>query len=110
MKTTAVAILALAASSSAFAPVSQNSIPPSTQLNAESRREALGVIGAAFGGLVLPGIAGASNPALETFKGGKKTKGAFIPGKVCVLRIFVSDGDTTSNLTTAVLCLYSSYS
>ncbi len=26
-------------------------------------------------------LVAASNPALETFKGGKKTKGAYIPGK-----------------------------
>lgn len=84
MKTTAFALLALSASSNAFAPASQGSIQSSrTQLHAESRRDALGAIGAALGGLALPGVSNAlTNPALETFKGGKKTKGAFIPGKV----------------------------
>lgn len=86
MKTTAVVLLALTASStSAFAPASQNSLRSSTKLHAEggSRREALGAIGAALGGLALPGVSNAlTNPALQTFKGGKMTKGAFIPGKV----------------------------
>jgi hypothetical protein len=86
MKATALALLALTASSSAFAPASQKSVQTPTQpaapVNTESRREALGFIGAAIGGLVLPGVSNASNPALQTFKGGKKTKGAFIPGKV----------------------------
>ena len=86
MKATAFALLALTASSSAFTPASQKSVPTATQPAApvptEGRREALGFIGAAIGGLVLPGVSNAVNPALETFKGRKRTKGAFIPGKV----------------------------
>ena len=87
MKATAFALLALTASASAFTPASQKSVPTATQpaapVHTEGRREALGFIGAAIGGLVLPGVSNAGiNPALQTFKGGKKTKGAFIPGKV----------------------------
>mmetsp|Transcript_46387 Transcript_46387/g.129326 ORF Transcript_46387/g.129326 Transcript_46387/m.129326 type:complete len:162 (-) Transcript_46387:157-642(-) len=82
MKTSAFGLLALAASASAFAPaVIKTAAPSNTQLNAESRREALAAIGLALGGLVMPGVGNAMNPALETFKGGKKTKGQFIPGK-----------------------------
>ena len=81
MKTSALALLALTSSASAFVPASAPAAS-TTQLNAESRREALGAMGLALGGLLLsPESSSASNPALQTFKGGKKTKGAFIPGK-----------------------------
>jgi hypothetical protein len=91
-RSSAIVLLALAAAqgSAAFCPVSQiTGIESCTQLNAEnSRRNALGQMGIALGGLFIGGFAapeessaGLANPALQTFKGGKKTKGAFIPGK-----------------------------
>ena len=57
----------------------------STELSL-SRREALNsVVGIALGGILAGGFPepslAAANPALQTFKGGKKTKGSFIPGK-----------------------------
>ncbi len=75
--------LLLSASSLAFVP-QQGRLHQTTDLAALNRRDALGfafsaMIGAAS---TLPTEAEAvSNPALETFKGGKKTKGAYIPGK-----------------------------
>jgi hypothetical protein len=86
------ALLALAAvqNASAFSPASHKhaAITTTTQLNAESRREALGGMGIALAGLFAgsfgapeESMAALQNPALQTFKGGKKTKGAFIPGK-----------------------------
>jgi hypothetical protein len=88
IRASAVAFLALAAveNASAFSPASIKHAS-TTQLNAESRREALGSMGIALAGL-FAGSFGApeesvafNNPALETFKGGKRTKGQFIPGK-----------------------------
>ena len=66
-------LLALVAPAVAFVPsISRSS---SIQLDAMSRRDAMGL---AFAGLVagvaLPQTASASNPALETFKGRKQTK------------------------------------
>jgi hypothetical protein len=84
MKTSTIALLALVSSASAFQSVAPKQAFSSTQLHAESRRAALGAIGIALGGLMFgaePSNAGLQNPALQTFKGGKKTKGAFIPGK-----------------------------
>jgi hypothetical protein len=84
MKTSALALLALVSSASAFQSVAPKQASSSTQLHAESRREALGAIGIALGGLMFgaePSNAGLDNPALQTFKGRKRTKGAFIPGK-----------------------------
>merc|ERR1712176_74200 len=56
-----------------------------TQLQAENvgRREAMGAFGAALGtALMFPQTSNAiQNPALQTFKGSKPTKGQFIPGK-----------------------------
>jgi hypothetical protein len=56
-----------------------------SELSAVNRRDVFGLI---FGGTavvvassIVPENAHAVNPALETFKGGKKTKGSFIPGK-----------------------------
>ena len=47
-----------------------------------SRRESLAGLGLAVGGLLFPDTSSAANnPALQTFKGRKGTKGAFIPGK-----------------------------
>ena len=66
-------------------------VPTTTELSAISnRREAFHLLfgGSAAAALVvtsgiisMPETANAVNPALETFKGGKKTKGSFIPGK-----------------------------
>ena len=65
-------------------------VPTTTELSAISnRREAFHLLfgGSAAAAIVTSGIismpetANAVNPALETFKGGKKTKGSFIPGK-----------------------------
>ena len=83
MKTHSLALLALVSSANAFSsPTPKTLGASSTQLNAESRREALGAIGVALGGLLVPEVSNAlDNPALETFKGRKHTKGAFIPGK-----------------------------
>ena len=81
MKTSILAVLAFSSSTCAFM---QNATPKpvTTELYAESRREALGSIGLALGGLMFPQVSlAASNPALQTFKGSKGTKGAFIPGK-----------------------------
>jgi hypothetical protein len=67
-------LFALAATTHAFVPSVMNN-NMNTELSALNRRDALGL---AFAGLVagvLPETASASNPALETFKGGKKTKG-----------------------------------
>mmetsp|Transcript_69180 Transcript_69180/g.200360 ORF Transcript_69180/g.200360 Transcript_69180/m.200360 type:complete len:203 (-) Transcript_69180:93-701(-) len=84
MKTSSFALCMtlLVSASDAFAPIASNKLS-STQLNAESRREALSAIGLALGGLVaLPGASNAvNNPALQTFKGRKPTKGQFTPGK-----------------------------
>lgn len=53
----------------AFAPIaSSRRVDMELELG---RRE---VFGAAVGLLILPNVASASNPALETFKGSKKTK------------------------------------
>jgi hypothetical protein len=75
-------LASLACSGEAFAPISQ-ARTSQTELGATlDRRNLLGAIGVAIGGaLVGTNPADASNPALETFKGGKKTKGSFIPGK-----------------------------
>ena len=82
MRTSALALLAFVASANAFSSPAPKQVSSSTQLYAESRRDALGAIGLALGGLMLPEASFAGeNPALETFKGRKKTKGAFIPGK-----------------------------
>jgi hypothetical protein len=89
-RSSVIVLVALAHGAAAFCPVSQiTGIESCTQLNAEnSRRNALGQMGIALGGLFVGGFAapeessaGLANPALQTFKGGKKTKGAFIPGK-----------------------------
>jgi hypothetical protein len=79
---TAFLVASLAYSGEAFAPISQ-ARTSQTELGATlDRRNLLGAIGVAMGGaLVGTNPADASNPALETFKGGKKTKGSFIPGK-----------------------------
>jgi hypothetical protein len=91
IRASVVTILALAAgeNASSFSPILVQHAS-STQLNADSRREALGSMGIALAGL-FAGSFGApeeslafNNPALETFKGGKKTKGQFIPGKVSI--------------------------
>ena len=86
MKTASFALLMtlLVSASDAFTPIASNHHKLSTtQLHAESRREALSAIGLALGGLMgLPEASNAlNNPALETFKGRKATKGQFIPGK-----------------------------
>ena len=67
----AVLVLSSLAIASAFAPTPQQA-RVSTQLAAD-RREIL-----ALGGILLAGL---KNPAAETFKGRKTTKGNFIPGK-----------------------------
>jgi hypothetical protein len=79
-----VAALVSLAPIAAFVPSSASSRATLLELNAASfnRRDAVGVALAglfSLAGNVLP--ADASNPALQTFKGGKKTKGSFIPGK-----------------------------
>jgi hypothetical protein len=92
IRVSVAALLALAAveNASAFSPVLVKHAS-TTQLNAESRREALGGMGFALAGLFAgsfgapeESIAGMDNPALQTFKGSKKTKGQFIPGKVSI--------------------------
>ena len=81
----AVVVLALSGAQ-AFAPASRVQ-SFNTELNAESRREALGNLGIALGGLLVGTLAAPeesmalTNPALQTFKGAKGTKGQFIPGK-----------------------------
>ena len=82
MKLHLSALLALTASASAFAPA-QMASSSTTELSAMSRRDAFGMaFSAAVGAAsLLPEEAQASNPALETFKGRKPTRGAFIPGK-----------------------------
>ena len=90
MRLTPIVFLAACSSVTGFAPAASSRVSISnTQLQAEqqnssSRREAMGTIGAAIGlgaGLLFPQVSNAvNNPALETFKGRKKTKGAFIPG------------------------------
>ena len=91
IRASVVALLALAAveNASAFSPASMKHAS-TTQLNADSRREALGSMGIALAGL-FAGSFGApeesmaiTNPALQTFKGAKGTKGQFIPGKVSI--------------------------
>lgn len=73
----------------AFTPISNQKIfktdtSSTTELSAIiHRRDAFNIL---FGGVIaatgiIPETANAVNPALETFKGGKKTKGSFIPGK-----------------------------
>lgn len=77
----------LASSTSAFAPTSlQTSFTSNTELSL-NRRDVLQNVGLIVGGVVagaaFPEESSAlSNPALETFKGRKPTKGAFIPGKL----------------------------
>ena len=84
MRLSAVVVLATCSSAAAFVPSAQQSVS-TTQLQAENvgRREALGAFGAALGtALLFPESSNAlENPALQTFKGRKPTKGAFIPGK-----------------------------
>jgi hypothetical protein len=78
----AAALLVCIPAATAFVPSSASSSRTlaSFELNAVNRRDAVGVALAGLFSLnVLP--ADATNPALETFKGGKKTKGSFIPGK-----------------------------
>jgi hypothetical protein len=77
-------IAALLASTTAFAPVSNTRFSTSaTELGAVSRRDALGL---AFSAVVAGAVSSASpanaasNPALQTFKGGK-TSASFYPGK-----------------------------
>lgn len=83
MKTSFAAILCLAVKTYAFTPVAKVHSPVTVQLEALNRRDAMGL---AFAGLIgaaatIPDEALAANPALETFKGRKPTKGSFIPGK-----------------------------
>jgi hypothetical protein len=85
VRISSVCVLALVASSvSAFAPASlKTSTTSSTELGL-NRRDVLNNVGLAVGGILAAGVPEASwaaNPALETFKGRKKTKGSFIPGK-----------------------------
>ena len=90
MRLAPIVFLATCSSVAGFAPAASSRVSSSkTQLQAEqqnssSRREAMGTIGAALGlgaGLLFPQVSNAANnPALQTFKGGKKTKGSFIPG------------------------------
>eukprot|EP00532_Pseudo-nitzschia_australis_P015344 CAMPEP_0168275086 /NCGR_PEP_ID=MMETSP0141_2-20121125/17672_1 /TAXON_ID=44445 /ORGANISM="Pseudo-nitzschia australis, Strain 10249 10 AB" /LENGTH=85 /DNA_ID=CAMNT_0008216773 /DNA_START=180 /DNA_END=434 /DNA_ORIENTATION=+ len=84
MRISAVLFLGACSSAAAFAPSAIPSGITSTQLQAEfGRREAMGAFGAALGSAILfPQSSEAiTNPALATFKGRKKTKGQFIPGK-----------------------------
>jgi hypothetical protein len=83
MKMTRLAVLlTVLTSSHAFVTQSSSVRCSSTELKAVNRRDALGL---AFGLLAAAGSPLASNavsdPALQTFKGRKKTKGSFIPGK-----------------------------
>jgi hypothetical protein len=75
-KITWLFLLSLVIGNEAFVPSCRRvvfTVPDSsTRMNA-GRREIL-----ELGGFLLAGL---NNPALQTFKGGKKTKGAFIPGK-----------------------------
>jgi len=84
MRLSTFVFIATCSSVGAFAPIS-NPSHSITQLEAEnsSRRKAIGAIGASLGAaLLFPRSSNAIiNPALQTFKGGKKGKGQFIPGK-----------------------------
>ena len=84
MRVSAIVFLATCSSVAAFAPSASQS-SSSTQLQAENvgRREAFGAFGAALGAAILfPEASNAlENPALQTFKGRRPTKGQFIPGK-----------------------------
>ena len=75
-KITSLFLLGLVIGSEAFAPTCRTTLftvpDSSTKVNA-GRREIL-----ELGGFLLAGL---KNPAGETFKGAKKTKGTFIPGK-----------------------------
>ena len=73
-------LLALVASSHAFVPSTRRSVSSTTELGV-SRRDAFGLAFTGFVAGVVPEVVNAANPALETFKGRKTTKGAFIPGK-----------------------------
>ena len=54
----------------------------STELDMISRRASLAGLGLTVGSLLFPDDSfAANNPALQTFKGRKGTKGAFVPGK-----------------------------
>jgi hypothetical protein len=115
------------ASAVAFAPNVHKSNGVATDLSALSRRDAVGL---AFTGLVaglVPEVASAAtaatvkgqesftksnfdmlvaaNPALETFKGRKRTRGSFTPGKGYVLlRFCYSTVVNTFNLLILLLC------
>ena len=84
MRISAVVFLAICSSVTAFAPSATQS-SSTTQLHAENvgRREAMGAFGAALGtALLFPQSSNAiQNPALQTMKARKPTKGQFIPGK-----------------------------
>ena len=82
-----VIAISAATTVAAFTPMSNQKLfktTTTTELSATiDRRDAFNLL---FGGVIaasslIPDTANAVNPALETFKGGKKTKGSFIPGK-----------------------------
>jgi hypothetical protein len=80
-----ILFLTVVTSVTAFTAPSCNPCKATTELCAVNRRDTFGLL---FGTImttaissIVPDISNAANPALETFKGGKKTKGSFIPGK-----------------------------
>lgn len=82
-----VIAISAATTVAAFTPMSNQKLfktTTTTELSATiDRRDAFNLL---FGGVIaassmIPDTANAVNPALETFKGGKKTKGSFMPGK-----------------------------
>lgn len=85
MRLSAISFLVTCSSVAAFAPSPSLPSCSRTQLHADNshRREVLGTIGASLGAaLLFPQSSNAiQNPALQTLKGRKKTKGQFIPGK-----------------------------
>jgi hypothetical protein len=103
----AAALLVSIPAATAFVPSSavssSRTLVSSFELNALNRRDAVGVALAGLFSLnVLP--ADATNPALETFKGGKKTKGSFIPGKG--IRQHEDDLLMASNPGTLLCCVF----
>lgn len=77
----ACALALVVSSASAFVPASSPTSFSSTTELGLSRRDAMNSVGLAIGGILVgmpePSVA-ANNPALQTFKGGRKTKGKLL--------------------------------
>lgn len=83
MRATTLAFCITTPSALAFSQhASTTSFGRNTELGMISRRESLAGLGLSLGGLLFPDASSAANnPALQTFKGRKGTKGDFFPGK-----------------------------